>query len=288
MANVSLIKIKSEELAIPFSHVLSGYMLELAVEKIAEATYAKDMLLCNSHVLGIDVYKKKASLELEYQYVGEMELASLSRDVMEDICLMYEEKGIQILSAKEKKLNPQEWQILFQMNIEEMYIPIKIRLQKVEQIFGYPKTESIRLFMENNRTVDVRCFPVEQSVAMHVAMMLKHLELLNEMKHYVLAYDELMRYPMEGRKVKDELDHLCETMHIAKTKKPLAIWKTYKSYAYMKKKWKVLLRQEKRSEPSWEECFALLDKFITPIWESICKEEVFFGDWMPELGRFLD
>ena len=29
-------------------------------------------------------------------------------------------------------------------------------------------------------------------------------------------------------------------------------------------------------------------KFLTPIFEGILKDEIFLGDWMPELGRYLD
>jgi hypothetical protein len=27
--------------------------------------------------------------------------------------------------------------------------------------------------------------------------------------------------------------------------------------------------------------------FLRPVWNAMCRDEVFFGDWMPELERFL-
>lgn len=56
----------------------------------------------------------------------------------------------------------------------------------------------------------------------------------------------------------------------------------------MKKRWIKYLRSQKKQEPSWEEVMALLSEFLPRIWNSVCRDEVFLGDWMPELGRFLD
>ena len=32
------------------------------------------------------------------------------------------------------------------------------------------------------------------------------------------------------------------------------------------------------------ECF---HHFLGDMWEAVCRDEVFFGDWMPDLARFL-
>ena len=50
---------------------------------------------------------------------------------------------------------------------------------------------------------------------------------------------------------------------------------------------------KKRNELSviWEELLNELKAFFDPIFEAIASEEEgrsFFGDWIPELGRYLD
>ena len=62
--NSKAIKMKSEELDIPFANILSGYAIEVAVAMISASSYGDELWLCNYKDLGIDVYKKKPSLAL--------------------------------------------------------------------------------------------------------------------------------------------------------------------------------------------------------------------------------
>ena len=55
----------------------------------------------------------------------------------------------------------------------------------------------------------------------------------------------------------------------------------------MKKKWKVFLRSIKEKEPQWEMVIERFLCFFEPIWQAVIEDFVFFGDWMPELNRFL-
>ncbi len=68
----------------------------------------------------------------------------------------------------------------------------------------------------------------------------------------------------------------------------LEMIKNYRSYSYMKKKWRRYLKSEKKSSPDWEEIVDKVVLFLSPIWDMMCKDLIFIGDWMPEVGRFLD
>ena len=287
MVNSKIIKTKSSELDIPFSHVLSGYILETVVSMIAEAPYANEMWLGNGEILGITVYKKKTSKTLVYWYNGKKSLEEFATIFRQDLETYYKKISIEIKKI-EQHSNKREEIFSVEASLDEMYIPLNIHIMKVENVHGFPKEETLHLFMENNKTITLQHYPLEQSVAYHLAEILKNLELINDMEHYIILYDILRKQPLEGRKVKDELDRLCEEMHIQKTEKPFALWSTYGTYTYMKKKWKVLLRRERREEPAWQDAFGLLKTFSEPVWNAVCRGEVFFGDWMPGLERFLD
>ena len=64
----------------------------------------------------------------------------------------------------------------------------------------------------------------------------------------------------------------------------------YKTYGYMKKRWN-RYRKEcddlDKEEDSWENVMDLLKECFLPVWEAIERDEVFIGDWMPQLGRYL-
>ena len=62
---------------------------------------------------------------------------------------------------------------------------------------------------------------------------------------------------------------------------------SYKEYGYMKKKWMQYCRTRNGEVVSWEQLMDRLLIFLTPLWKALCEDEIFFDDWMPELGRFL-
>ena len=285
--NSKAIKMKSEELDIPFANILSGYAIEVAVAMISASSYGDELWLCNYKDLGIDVYKKKPSLALSYKYQGKKELVDFCQQLCSDLVKKYEEEGFTI---KEQESGPAEKgiRISLELLLEDMYVPLVVDVEKILISHLFPREETLRLLMENNKAVTLKLYPIEQMVALHLAEMIKQLELINQMEHYMELYDILKKYTIEGRKVKDEMVRLCEEMKIFTDEKAYSLWVTYFDYTYMKKKWKVLLRQQKREEPTWQEAFLLIKKFFEPIWQAVCREEVFFGDWMPEIERFLE
>ena len=40
--------------------------------------------------------------------------------------------------------------------------------------------------------------------------------------------------------------------------------------------------------PEWKDLSKKVFRFFLPIWNASARDEIFFGDWMPELGRYLD
>ena len=56
----------------------------------------------------------------------------------------------------------------------------------------------------------------------------------------------------------------------------------------MQKRWKSHCKRKKETYPQWEEVIGLSVAFLEPVFEGVLKDEVFLGDWMPQLGRYLD
>ncbi|MBO5524069.1 MAG: hypothetical protein J5986_10420, partial [Roseburia sp.] len=108
------------------------------------------------------------------------------------------------------------------------------------------------------------------------------------MDHYLQIYRILSEYSADGRHVKEKLVQLCEREHISMEEERVKELVSYREYGYMKKRWEKYLRHCGKTEPEWEEVVDKLEKFLGPIWQAVCKDEVFFGDWMPDLERFFD
>ena len=96
---------------------------------------------------------------------------------------------------------------------------------------------------------------MEQIAAEQLLLILKPLELIQDMTPYLKLYEIVTKCPLEGRKVQEHLYILC-----------------CKEYVKMQ-------------ESLWN---AVLCAFLEPIWKNITEDKIFFGDWMPQLQRYFD
>ena len=51
--------------------------------------------------------------------------------------------------------------------------------------------------------------------------------------------------------------------------------------------WSVFIKRMHIEDLLFEELFQTCQKFMEPLWDAIQKDEIFFGDWMPEPERFI-
>ena len=48
------------------------------------------------------------------------------------------------------------------------------------------------------------------------------------------------------------------------------------------------IREDESDCPEWSQVIELLVRFFTPIFDMVLRNELFIGDWMPQIGRYLD
>ena len=284
MISRNLIKEKSEELNIPFKNLLSASVCEIIIELLANGKYCNELYLCNSAEFNIDVYRNLSINNIYYEYVRDLDdkMAILyMKDVLKEIMSKAALEGMTV------KGSVQDNGIAINITVDDMYVPVVIHLKK-HGITQEPEKITINLIAYGNRKVEVLINPKEEELAKHLFEIIEKLELINNMDHYLDSYDILTTYPVNGRKVKDRLTELLSEKEIVIDDTRIDMLKGYTDYTYMKKKWKVELRQKKKSEPLWSDVNQCLINFIDPIWQAMEKNIVFLGDWMPQLKRFLD
>ncbi len=166
-------------------------------------------------------------------------------------------------------------------------IPFEIHLIAYpgHKIFPQKKT-AIHKRSEESFTYNM--FPPEEYLALAFYEVIKDLELIVDMSWYKQIYETLCKESADGRKVWESLNRLIKEYPIPSLEKRLDTLAGYKDYGYMRKRWKSQSRRRRESYPRWEDVVSLMVKFLTPIFEGILKDEIFLGDWMPELGRYLD
>ena len=284
MINKGNIKEKSEQLNIPFKNLLSAAVCEIVIELLANGKYCNELYLCNSAEFKSDVYKDLCISNIYYEYVRELDdkMAILyMRDILKEIMAKGALEGMAVNGSVG------ETGISLKITVDDMYIPINLYFKK-HGASHEPEKVSLELIAYGNRKVDVLINPKEEELSKHLLEIIDKLELINNMDHYYDAYEILTSNPVNGRKVKDRLTELVKEKGITIDDSRLNMLKSYSDYTYMKRKWKVELRQKKKSEPQWSDVNNCLMNFLSPIWDAMEKNMVFLGDWMPQLKRFLD
>ena len=114
------------------------------------------------------------------------------------------------------------------------------------------------------------------------------MELINEMSYYQEIYTVLTKETLDGRRIQQQVMEAGAKRELVFSANRLATIISYRSYTYMKKKWKLFLKQEQKKTPAWEEIIDIMERFFSPIWKAIVEDSIYIGDWMPELARFLD
>lgn len=284
MINRFKIKEKSEQLNIPFKNLLSAAVAEIIIGIIADGKYCNELYLCNTGDFNQEVYKDICISNIYFEYIKEIDekMAVLyMRDILKDIMAKGSAEAFVVNGTVE------EGAIHLKITVDEMYIPLKIYFDK-HRASNEPEKMELKLTAYENRSVVVFTNPKEEELSKHLIEIIEKLELINDMDHYYLAYKILTECPVNGRKVKERLAELLAERSITINDDRINMLEGYRDYTYMKKKWKVELRQIKKSEPAWEDVNLCLINFIKPIWKAIEDNIVFLGDWMPQLKRFLD
>lgn len=172
-------------------------------------------------------------------------------------------------------------------------VPFAVRLERLDEAdAGVPMTKNIVFMNSFYGDADVCIFSPESRLGEQLFEIMDKLELVSDMKPYGDAYEILKRYSVSGRQIIDIFKVRAKNKPKTVSMHRLEQVYGYRSYAYMRKRWeqycKRLTGQQKAYvNAGWEETLDLILDFLTPVWRAFCNDEIFYDDWMPELGRFL-
>ena len=300
------LKARSEALQIPFSRLLTGFVLEKVLSLLAESEFGGNLWLLNGSSLGVEQYRRQNVLVLEFAYVTDEKVKKTEAVVCGQTlspklaflmlaCIVQKEKTPEIKwkgnlsTAQNEERNDICLSIVAEF--EEMKVPVRVLIREVENLSAQkmlPVKKTLTSCVEDDVEISYLQYPTEELLAQKLFAVIRDMELLSDMGTYEEIYQILSGEIIDGRGVRELLGDLCRKQNIKTSMKRVEEILSYRDYPYMKKRWQRYLRQQKKKTPSFEDVIELLAKFLPPIWEAVCHDEVFIGDWMPELLRFLD
>lgn len=269
-------KKNSDEMPSIYIAAISG--AEQILKKIQDSTLKEKLLLKNDDFLTEEKYRNLLMERMEFFILEEG-----ITDTIKELEQLFE------IHQKDKRDVGQARILKFSTEIlQKPYrIPMEIRLIPYTGHKVYPRKISGTGILDQEPFTYYK-FPSEEYVALGFYEILNGLEFVKDLSWYKEIYEIISREPLQGRKIWETLERLLSEHPIPSLDKRLDTIKTYKDYGYMKKRWKSQSRRERKHYPQWEQVVTLLVTFFTPLFESVLNDEIFLGDWMPQLERYLD
>ncbi len=299
MAAEAFVKIKSQELQIPFANLASAFVIETFLSDLEKSEYKEFLWLKNAGSLDPEHYRRKPLLHLEFYYrcnpkvkaeAGIVPGQKISRELVDNMLeQIFAVDGSD--SVVWKYLIQQEqgnYRIGLTAEIGSMQIPVTILLENLQNEKLEPYQAPVPLLMKESNEITLLQYPMEYIVADGLADILEMLELINDMERYQHVYTIAARETLDGRKIQQQLAVRCHEKKISYEERRIKMLESYRGYAYMRKKWNLFLKSENRKAPSWEEVLDKVHSLLSPIWKMSVEDMIFIGDWMPELKRYLD
>lgn len=294
----AVLKAKSEELKIPFANLLAGYVLEELMYMIEDSPFSRVLLLKNGDIFGVGQYSGGSQLSLEFAYVQDKKLMegtgfapgapfSLKLAYIMLAHFMRREKVPEIRWRGRTSVTEKEIFMYITGEFAEMTVPVRIHIDLFEGECDSYEKRSFSSFLCAGEKIEYLSYPADMLLAETLYEILNEMELIPDMEPYSRVYHTLKEQIIHGRSIKEELSHCLKEKEMEPERGRVDEILAYCSYGYMKKRWEKYVRHKKEKEVSWEELLKVLGDFLSPVWKSLCEDEVFLGDWMPELGRFL-
>ena len=290
-----LLKEKSNQLHIPFADLLRGFVIEDFLERVYTSEFSNRFWLINADAVGMESFQARIERPLLFFYAkSERNLdparllpgQKLSLDMMMAFTDAFFMKQTDVYWRVMKEPSPDfmGWQL--EGEYFEMRVPLTVRIQEISESAGHPNKQTYVPFMDSSHEFEMYMYASEHQLGEKVYEIISKLELIADMEPYATANQILRSEPVSGRHIIEELTEFTAGSPKMRRIKRMEQLEEYMHYTYMRKRWQQYAKHH-GIEEEWEDVLARILCFLRPIWQALCDNQVFFDDWMPELGRFL-
>lgn len=259
---VDLLEISKKE-HIEFSEALFNYTYSDLNRRIAKSDY-------------VDIFPKvqsdgvNSSKKIDLFFVSSRKYPQITNELVNDFIENAFSSIDEINWSYTISESDKEFYCNLNAEYKEMEVPFVVKIRKT--------TEEEQRFFN---------YSAENTLCEEFMEIMTKLELIGDMKSYYVINESLKKQNISGRYVMEIISSACEKNPKLLNIKRIETIEGYKSYGYMNKKWQQFCKRNGCEIENWEEVIDRICCFGKPIWTALCNNEIFFDDWMPELGRFL-
>lgn len=288
----------AQELEIPFANLLRAYVLEDLMLRIYSSDYQEHLWIRDDRMLGEAGCRRGGEDRLSFYYIES------DRPIPEDKPMPGQKLGPWLAEALAAQvLQPQNragvlWQSESSGNADriqltchalykEMKVPVTLELVPLAQENQRPEKRTMDAVTMPKKVLTYWAYSAENQLGQDLFQIMDKLELIGDMGAYYRVYRTLCAQTLSGRYILEELQAITERAPRVKCERRLAQLRGYRSYAYMRKRWNQYVKRHSAEAVPWEDALDLILAMLAPIWQCLCQNEIFFDDWMPELGRYM-
>lgn len=283
---------------IPFADLLRGYMVEDLVRRLYGSTFSECFWLLQENGLTLKELALHSEARMDFFYI------KCAKNIPSDKLIAGQQisKALLEVMAKEVFLPDNKFGVrwIFQIDeghssyrirlmgeYHEMQVPLSIRIVELKEEAARAVKVELPMILKPERTIFYYSYSPENLISEHVFEIMRKLELIGDMKSYGVVNDILRSQSVSGRYILDELTRFAEEEPKVIKLKRMEQIAGYREYAYMRKRWEQYCKKNDKEMEPWCEVLDRVVSFLQPIWTCLCNNEIFFDDWMPELGRYL-
>lgn len=266
-----LVKEISEKKNIPFADALWQYLGEDLLCRINEAGL-KDYIWMGEKELSSD--------KMKLIYIENKKSMEEASDM-----ILSEETDIAWDGVLEENHQGYVWKLSAKYEDMEVDYPVYIS-NATGKDFTVPVSMELKPMNPKHRRIHYMVFSSDWILVESLFEIVSKLELIHDMSAYIKASQILKTESISGRYVMEEFEKFTQNNPKIVNEKRLNQLKGYREYGYMRKRW-IAASKKQSIEAKWEDALDTIVAFLEPIWNALCNNEIFFDDWMPELGRYL-
>jgi hypothetical protein len=313
----------AEREGLSIADALRGYAIEELLGRIYGLAYGEFLWLRGMQAVGAENYRRRQESCLEFYYVESRKYIAPGKivpgaqwtdalrnrlqkelfEVQDAKQLSWTVENLAVFSKNAKDEQPKStgtepnsgeaehqratWVWTLRANYRDMHTPVMVKITPLSERNLLPEKRLLSLLAEPGKTMTVFEYSAESRLAEDFFEIMKMLELISDMAPYDRVNRILKTESVNGRHMMEELEEKLKAEPKLRREKRMEQLEGYRNYTYMKKRWQQYERRHAAEEEPWTEVMDRLLRFGTPIWQALCRKEVFFDDWMPELSRFL-
>jgi hypothetical protein len=271
------IKNKAIESEIEFPNLIMNYVICVVYEGLAQSKAEEKVIFFNEPVLRTGIFYKKEDMEILFCTENEE-----NDNLISDLKIFLDEKGIAI-----KKLKRERNAIGLKLGIDRFEIDVKLKSSSLQNDKIYPVRKEIICKADETERFEIWLYPMEIQVVELLTEIMSKMELINDMDIIFRLNKILTEETLDGLKLSRKIEEKIEKKQMRLSPEKKEKINSYGNYKYLITKWNKYLRVSKRNEPTWEQQYNVFMKFLMPLWDAAYNGEIFIGNWMPELGRYL-